>query len=84
MTYKGIIDIYCVLGFRLLGLLSTYVTRLGSYTLEGIACSPIEALGKLFVFYLGSKAALQKICTAYTIIEWVTLEKVRLIYMAIK
>ncbi len=68
----------------MLGLLSTYVTRLGSYNLEGIPCSPLEALGKLFVFYLGSKAALQKMCTAYTITEWITLEKVRLIYAVLK
>lgn len=31
---------------------------------------PLELLSQLFIFYLSSRSALQKSCTAYVISEW--------------
>jgi len=38
--------------------------------------SPVELLCQLFTFYLGSRSALQKCCTAYVISEWAAAVKV--------
>jgi len=59
---------------RLLGILLARVIDLSpTVTQEGC---PVELLGQLFIFYLGSRSALQKSCTAYVISEWAAAMKV--------
>ena len=55
--------------FRLLGLLLARVISSDDATEEG---HPLELLSQLFTFYLGSRSALQKCCTACVISEWAT------------
>jgi len=38
--------------------------------------SPVDLLSQLFIFYLGSRSALQKCCTAQVISEWAAAVKV--------
>jgi len=60
--------------YRLLGILLARVIDISStVTQEGC---PIELLCQLFIFYLSSRSALQKCCTAYVISEWAAAMKV--------
>ena len=59
---------------RLLGILLARVVDVSPTVIQE-GC-PIELLSQLFIFYLGSRSALQKSCTADVISEWAAAVKV--------
>jgi len=54
---------------RLLGMLLSRVIADSTSAVTHDRC-PLELVSQLFTFYLGSRSALQKYCTAYVISEW--------------
>ena len=44
--------------------------------IDSSVTDPVELLSQLFTFYLSSRSALQKFCTAYVISEWAAASKV--------